>query len=343
MTAGGLADYDGVDWSKVEPHIRHGHEMATTKVSAYDYVLAAQALEQLSPQRGRPLGPRLRRPAHPDLGDPAARRGVGPDGTARDARAAGGRRRRARSPSPPSATSPACPALSLPLHWTEDDVPVGTMLTGAPLRRGDPDSPRRPARSGPPLGRASRSRRGRRLACAVAATSAGILLYRGAAEALEVLLVHPGGPVLGEERPRRLVDPEGRNRRGGGGRGPARCASSRRSWARRRRSRPRSWSSSARCARRRQDRRLLGGRGRLRPGDPGQQHLRDGVAAALGRQREFPEVDRAEWFGPEPARGKMTSSPGRADRPAARAPRTASERSGERILGAWRHRPSQSA
>jgi predicted NUDIX family NTP pyrophosphohydrolase len=29
---------------------------------------------------------------------------------------------------------------------------------------------------------------------AVAATSAGILLYRGAADALEVLLVHPGGP-----------------------------------------------------------------------------------------------------------------------------------------------------
>ena len=38
MTAGGLADYDGVEWSKTEPHSRHAHEMATTKVSAYDYV-----------------------------------------------------------------------------------------------------------------------------------------------------------------------------------------------------------------------------------------------------------------------------------------------------------------
>ena len=31
-----------------------------------------------------------------------------------------------------------------------------------------------------------------------------------------------------------------------------------------------------------------------------QQHLRDGVAAALAaNEREFPEVDRAEWFDPE--------------------------------------------
>ena len=36
-----------------------------------------------------------------------------------------------------------------------------------------------------------------------------------------------------------------------------------------------------------------------------QQHLHDGVAAALGRMREFPEVDRAGWFGLDEAREKL--------------------------------------
>ena len=37
-----------------------------------------------------------------------------------------------------------------------------------------------------------------------------------------------------------------------------------------------------------EDRRRLGGRGRFRPGDAGEQHLRDGVAAALGRRARVP-------------------------------------------------------
>ena len=48
MTIGGIADYDGVDWSKVEPHNRHAYETATDRVSAYEYVVAVQRLERLS-------------------------------------------------------------------------------------------------------------------------------------------------------------------------------------------------------------------------------------------------------------------------------------------------------
>ncbi len=47
LTVGGLADYEGVDWSAVEPHI--AHQRATSgEIGAYDYVLAARTLELLS-------------------------------------------------------------------------------------------------------------------------------------------------------------------------------------------------------------------------------------------------------------------------------------------------------
>ena len=39
--------------------------------------------------------------------------------------------------------------------------------------------------------------------------SAGLLVYRRTDGGIEVLLVHPGGPVLGEEGRRRLVGAEG--------------------------------------------------------------------------------------------------------------------------------------
>ena len=39
-------------------------------------------------------------------------------------------------------------------------------------------------------------------------TSAGILLYRRPGDALEVFLIHPGGPFVGEEGPRRMVHSE---------------------------------------------------------------------------------------------------------------------------------------
>ena len=45
------------------------------------------------------------------------------------------------------------PAISLPLHWNDDGLPIGVQLV-APLRtRGRADPRRRPARAGAALGR----------------------------------------------------------------------------------------------------------------------------------------------------------------------------------------------
>jgi amidase len=49
LTQGGLADYEGVDWSAVEPHIAHQRKLAG-ETGAYDYVLAGRTLELLSRQ-----------------------------------------------------------------------------------------------------------------------------------------------------------------------------------------------------------------------------------------------------------------------------------------------------
>ena len=39
--------------------------------------------------------------------------------------------------------------------------------------------------------------------------------------------------------------------------------------------------------------------------DDREQHIFNGVAAALGKRQEFPEVDRAEWFTIEAAKEKI--------------------------------------
>jgi amidase len=132
MAAAGLADYDGVDWTKVEPHNRHSHQVATNEISAYDYVVAAQTLEKLSRREvarwGRDFDVMLT-PTSAIL-PPVA-------GTILEAQHA----------APEQATfevvASVCfaafanvtglPAISLPLHWSEDGLPVGTMLTGGPF------------------------------------------------------------------------------------------------------------------------------------------------------------------------------------------------------------------
>jgi amidase len=43
LTQGGLADYEGVDWSATEPHIAHQRQLSS-ETGAYDYVLAARTL-----------------------------------------------------------------------------------------------------------------------------------------------------------------------------------------------------------------------------------------------------------------------------------------------------------
>jgi amidase len=116
MTIGGVADYDGVDWAKTEPHNQHAYEAATNRVSAYEYVVAIQRLERLTPTSA--ILP-------PPTGSVLTAQHAAPDQAVLET------------------VSSVCftafgnitglPSISLPLHWTEEDVPVGAMLTGAPF------------------------------------------------------------------------------------------------------------------------------------------------------------------------------------------------------------------
>jgi amidase len=132
MTIGGIADYDGVDWSKVEPHNRHAYEAATDRVSAYEYVVAVQRLERLSRREVARWGndfDLLLTPTSgilpPPSGQILAAQHAAPDQPvfetiASVCFAAFG-------------NITGLPAISLPLHWNEDGIPVGTMLTGGPF------------------------------------------------------------------------------------------------------------------------------------------------------------------------------------------------------------------
>jgi len=139
----------------------------------------------------------------------------------------------------------------------------------------------------------------------VAATSAGILLYRGAADAFEVLLVHPGGPFWAKKDEGAWSIPKGEVDEG---------------------------EEPLACALRELEEELgtpppisadqLIDLGSVRQKAGKTVHCwaagADFDPATLdsntftmewpprsGRQQEFPEVDRAEWFGVEAARGKM--------------------------------------
>jgi len=132
MTNGGLADYDGVDWSKTEPHNRHAYEVASEKVSAYEYVVAVQKLERLSRREVARWGSDfdvLLTPTSAILPPPA--------GSVLAAQHA--------APDQPTfeVVSSVCftafgnitglPSISLPLHATSEGLPVGVMFTGAPF------------------------------------------------------------------------------------------------------------------------------------------------------------------------------------------------------------------
>ena len=108
LTQGGLADYEGVDWSATEPHIAHQRQLAG-ETGAYDYVLAARTLELLSRHEvarwGRDFDVLLT-PTSAILPPPA---GSIMEAAARRARGARRATSSRASRSPPSATSPACP------------------------------------------------------------------------------------------------------------------------------------------------------------------------------------------------------------------------------------------
>jgi predicted NUDIX family NTP pyrophosphohydrolase len=139
----------------------------------------------------------------------------------------------------------------------------------------------------------------------VAKTSAGILLYRGDGESLEVLLVHPGGPFWTKKDEGAWSIPKGEVE--AGEESPA-CAL--------RELEEEIGSSLGLTAEHLSELgevRLKSGKvvqGWAAEGDFDPATLKSNTFAMAwpprpGRERAFPEVDRAEWFAPEQARRKI--------------------------------------
>jgi amidase len=130
LTQGGLADYEGVDWSATEPHIAHQRQLAG-ETGAYDYVLAARTLELLSRREvsrwGRDFDVLLTPTSAilpPVAGATLEAQHATPDAPVGDVVAS------------VSFTAfgnvTGLPAVSLPLHSTDDGIPVGVQLVGSP-------------------------------------------------------------------------------------------------------------------------------------------------------------------------------------------------------------------
>jgi predicted NUDIX family NTP pyrophosphohydrolase len=139
----------------------------------------------------------------------------------------------------------------------------------------------------------------------VAKTSAGILLYRGDGESLEVLLVHPGGPFWAKKDEGAWSIPKGEVE---AGEEPSACAL--------RELEEEIGSSLGLTAERLSELgevRLKSGKvvqgwaaeGEFDPATLSSNTFKVEWPPRSGKEREFPEVDRAEWFSPEQARRKI--------------------------------------
>ena len=151
LTQGGLADYEGVDWSATEPHIAHQRKLSG-ETGAYDYVLAARTLELLSRQEvarwGRDFDVLLTPTSAilpPQAGAILAAQHATPEAPVLDVVAS------------VSFTAfgnvTGLPAISLPLHRTDDGRSRRRAAHRRAVGRGDADPPVRAARAGAAVGR----------------------------------------------------------------------------------------------------------------------------------------------------------------------------------------------
>src|SRR5271166_6191616 len=134
LTQGGLADYDGVDWEATEPHIRHQRELAG-QTGAYDYVRAARTLELLSRRETARWGRDFDVLLSPTSAILAPRAGALME-AAHEAPEAPVFEVVASVSFTAFGNVTGLPAVSLPLDWTEEDIPVGVQLMGGPWQDG---------------------------------------------------------------------------------------------------------------------------------------------------------------------------------------------------------------
>ena len=131
LVAGSLGEHlDEVDWEQVEPHIAFQHA-AANEVPTFQYVHAMKQLERMSRQMVEPWGRDFDVLLTPTMAitPPAV-------GTVLEASHA--------NPDAPAeaviamvaftafANITGQPAISLPVHWTDDGIPVGAHLVGRP-------------------------------------------------------------------------------------------------------------------------------------------------------------------------------------------------------------------